>query len=114
MNVNCKRLSLRYQYVVLFYVFATLCLTTGGDTMTAVAAPLFLGINIPWHWFGYDIGGGAFDEGWFDGFFASVSGKANVARFFLHCDGRATIYRGYRALGYLYRYMILHRQRNAL
>lgn len=46
--------------------------------MTAVAAPLFLGINIPWHWFGYDIGGGAFDEGWFDGFFASVSGKANV------------------------------------
>ena len=44
------------------------------DTMTAVAAPLFLGINIPWHWFGYDIGGGAFDEGWFDGFFASVSG----------------------------------------
>ena len=54
------------------------------------ASPLFLGTNIPWHWFGYDIGGGAFDASWFDNYFASVSGKSNALRFFLHCDGRAT------------------------
>ena len=52
--------------------------------------PAFLGVNIPWHWFGYDIGGSAFDASWFDNFFASVSGKSNTARFFLHADGRAT------------------------
>jgi len=52
--------------------------------------PLFIGTNVPWHWFGYDIGGGAFDAAWFDEYFASVSGKTNVVRFFLHCDGRAT------------------------
>ena len=55
-----------------------------------VASPLFLGTNIPWHWFGYDIGGGAYDASWFDSYFASVSGKSNSVRFFLHCDGRAT------------------------
>jgi hypothetical protein len=54
------------------------------------ASPLFLGVNIPWHWFGYDIGGGAFDGKWFGAFFASIEGKSNVVRFFLHADGRAT------------------------
>ena len=44
--------------------------------------PLFLGTNIPWHWFGYDIGGGAFDAKWFDEYLASVSGKSNIVRFF--------------------------------
>ena len=52
--------------------------------------PLFLGTNIPWNRFGYDIGGGAWDRAWFDSYFRSISGAQNIVRFFLHCDGRAT------------------------
>ena len=52
--------------------------------------PLFLGTNIPWKNFGYDIGGGAWEPAWFDAYLKSISGVQNVVRFFLHCDGRAT------------------------
>ena len=71
-------------------LFALAALAGGEAQPLAAAPPVFLGINIPWHWFGYDIGGGAWDGAWFDAFFAQVAGKTNVARFFLHCDGRAT------------------------
>ena len=41
-------------------------------------------------YFGYDIGGGAWDAAWFEAYFKSVSLKTNSVRFFLHCDGRAS------------------------
>jgi hypothetical protein len=53
-------------------------------------APVFLGTNVPWNKFGYDIGGGAWDASWFDSYFASVSGRSNSVRFLLHGDGRAS------------------------
>ena len=52
--------------------------------------PRFLGTNLPWHWFGYDVGGGAFDLEWFAARFRAVGGEQNVQRLFLHADGRAT------------------------
>ena len=52
--------------------------------------PLFLGTNVPWNKFGYDIGGGAWDRRWFESYFKSISGTQNTVRFFLHCDGRAS------------------------
>ena len=60
------------------------------QTFMIQTSPLFLGTNVPWKWFGYDVGGGAWDRAWFDEFFESVSLKSNSVRFFLHCDGRAT------------------------
>ena len=56
----------------------------------AAAWPLFLGTNIPWNRFGYDIGGGAWDRSWFENYFKSISGSQNSVRFFLHADGRAS------------------------
>ena len=52
--------------------------------------PLFLGTNIPWNKFGYDVGGGAWDRAWFESYFRSITGSQNIVRMFLHCDGRAS------------------------
>jgi len=50
----------------------------------------FNGINIPWNQFGYDIGS-AYNYGWFETFFqACQANHINSARFWLHCDGRAS------------------------
>ena len=59
-------------------------------TSDAAQWPLFLGTNVPWHWFGYDIGGGAWTPEWFGARFKAVSGRQNVQRVFLHADGRAS------------------------
>jgi hypothetical protein len=54
-------------------------------------APFFLGANVPWNRFGYDIGGGAWDVGWFDDYLRYLANSsANTARVFLHADARAT------------------------
>jgi hypothetical protein len=47
-----------------------------------------LGVNVPWNRFGYDIGGGAWDAGWFNGHLRSIAviASANTARVFLHAD----------------------------
>jgi len=53
--------------------------------------PFWAGANVPWHLFGYDIGGGAWDANWFDSAFSNLTAQgANSARFWLHADGRAT------------------------
>ena len=63
---------------------------TMATTSPMPSVPAFIGTNIPWNKFGYDIGGGAFDASWFEGYFSRVSRKTNCVRFFLHADGRAT------------------------
>jgi len=51
----------------------------------------FNGINVPWNSFGYDIGAGAYDFNWFTTFFQDCqTNHINSARFWLHCDGRAS------------------------
>jgi len=51
----------------------------------------FNGINVPWNKFGYDIGSGNFDQNWFSTFFSTCKqNHVNSARFWLHCDGRAS------------------------
>jgi hypothetical protein len=46
------------------------------------------GINIPWHDFGNDVGG-SYDGAWFDAYFAGAARNgSNVARWWLHADGR--------------------------
>lgn len=52
--------------------------------------PFFYGINLPWNAFGWDIGGGAWDAGWFDRVFSEFGDRANTVRFFLHADGRGS------------------------
>lgn len=53
-------------------------------------APVFIGSNIPWNHFGYDIGGGAFEPDWFEAYFQGAAANgSNTARFWLHCDGRS-------------------------
>ena len=50
----------------------------------ALAAPvMWAGANLPWNSFGYDIGGGAWDAGWFDNALDKLEANgANSARFF--------------------------------
>ncbi|EOD41897.1 hypothetical protein EMIHUDRAFT_194479 [Emiliania huxleyi CCMP1516] len=56
-----------------------------------MSGPVFLGLNVPWNRFGYDIGGGEWDAGWFDNVFSLASNaSANAVRVFLHADARAT------------------------
>jgi len=51
----------------------------------------FNGINVPWNKFGYDIGTNSYDQSWFETFFtACATNHINSARFWLHCDGRAS------------------------
>jgi len=51
----------------------------------------FNGVNVPWDQYGYDIGSGHFDKNWFTTFFtACKDNNINSARFWLHCDGRAS------------------------
>jgi len=51
----------------------------------------FNGVNVPWNKFGYDIGTGSFDQTWFNTFFSICKqNHVNSARFWLHCDGRAS------------------------
>jgi hypothetical protein len=51
----------------------------------------FNGANVPWDSFGYDIGTGNFNKTWFQTFFTECQqNHINSARFWLHCDGRAT------------------------
>lgn len=46
--------------------------------------------DVPWNNFGADIGAGQYDADWFDAFFsAAAKNGSNVARFWLHADGRA-------------------------
>ena len=58
----------------------------------AVRLPLFLGFNLPWKNFGYDITDwSAFDYDWFATELASVAALgANAVRFWLHADGRGS------------------------
>lgn len=50
--------------------------------------PVFVGLNVPWHNYGADIGAGQFDSVWFSSFFAQAAANSNnVARFWLHADG---------------------------
>merc|ERR1712048_170918 len=54
----------------------------------AVDFPYMSGLNVPWHNFGYDIGGGTFNASWFETYFsAAQSGNQNIARFWVHTDG---------------------------
>jgi len=56
-----------------------------------LASAWFNGANVPWNSFGADIGGGAYNSGWFTTFFKECqSNHINSARFWLHCDGRST------------------------
>jgi len=49
------------------------------------------GLNIPWNDFGYDIGTSSYNQGWFQTFFQTCQqNHVNSARFWLHCDGRAS------------------------
>jgi len=49
----------------------------------------FVGANIPWNEFGYDLGTGAFDRAFFDKAFGDLRAHgANAARFWVHADGR--------------------------
>ena len=50
---------------------------TMATTSPMPSVPAFIGTNIPWNKFGYDIGGGAFDASWFEGYFSRVSRKTN-------------------------------------
>lgn len=63
-----------------------------GASSEARAVPFFLGVNVPWNHFGYDIGGGAWDAGWFNDYlrFIAANSSANTVRIFLHADARAT------------------------
>ena len=64
----------------------------GPDVSTAAAAPdaFWLGANVPWNQFGYDIGS-AYNASFFDGAFGAIAAAgANSARFWMHADGRAT------------------------
>jgi len=50
----------------------------------------FNGVNIPWNQFGYDIGA-AYNHNWFETFFQTCkTNHINSARFWVHCDGRAS------------------------
>jgi len=54
-------------------------------------AAWFNGGNVPWDSFGNDIGTGHFNTTWFQTFFQTCqTNHINSARFWLHCDGRAT------------------------
>lgn len=54
----------------------------------AVDFPYMSGLNVPWHNFGYDIGGGSFNASWFEAYFeAAQQGNQNIARFWVHTDG---------------------------
>ena len=66
------------------------CVVLPPPSLSVTTFPMFLGTNVPWKFFGYDIGGGAWDADWFDRYFTTISGVQNVVRFFLHCDGRAS------------------------
>jgi hypothetical protein len=59
---------------------------------SCLGAPWFNGANVPWKNFGADIGGPSpMDVQWFQQFFAKCKANhINSARFWLHCDGRAT------------------------
>jgi hypothetical protein len=60
-------------------------------TLSSSQTSWFNGINVPWHNFGYDIGANSFDSNWFASFFANCSeNHINSARFWVHCDGRAS------------------------
>jgi len=60
-------------------------------TLTFAQRAWFNGVNVPWNKFGYDIGSGAFDQNWFNTFFQMCTqNHVNSARFWLHCDGRAS------------------------
>jgi len=49
------------------------------------------GVNIPWNQFGYDTGANALNQTWFQIFFSQAQeNHINAARFWLHCDGRAS------------------------
>ena len=62
-----------------------------GHLSRSMSGPVFLGLNVPWNRFGYDIGGGEWDAGWFDNVFSLASNaSANAVRVFLHADARAT------------------------
>jgi hypothetical protein len=48
------------------------------------------GVNVPWHWFGNDIGGG-YDAAWFETFFSECeTNGVNCVRLWIHCDGWAS------------------------
>eukprot|EP01123_Difflugia_compressa_P000562 TRINITY_DN10655_c0_g1_i1.p1 TRINITY_DN10655_c0_g1~~TRINITY_DN10655_c0_g1_i1.p1 ORF type:complete len:348 (+),score=58.93 TRINITY_DN10655_c0_g1_i1:112-1155(+) len=66
-------------------IFTLLLVVTNAQTAW------FNGLNVPWNHFGYDIGAGSFDQQWFETFFSTCSqNHVNSARFWVHCDGRAT------------------------
>ena len=51
----------------------------------------WVGANLPWGEFGYDIGGNAWNATFFDTAFAELASHgANAVRFWLHADGRAS------------------------
>ncbi len=49
------------------------------------------GVNVPWHNFGADVGGGGYSSSWFETFFADCQANGvNCVRLWVHCSGWAT------------------------
>eukprot|EP00040_Diaphanoeca_grandis_P021992 m.117655 g.117655 ORF g.117655 m.117655 type:complete len:369 (-) comp28594_c0_seq1:52-1158(-) len=87
--------STNAMHVVVITLFSLVTLSTAAPAQLLkdkvdAPHPVFVGTNIPWNHFGYDIGGGAFEPEWFETYFDSAkSNGSNIARFWLHADGRA-------------------------
>ena len=65
---------------------------SAADDPVVVAAgqPAWVGFNVPWHKFGYDLGS-EFDPAWFGRTFAGLAARGvNSVRFWVHADGRAS------------------------
>ncbi|MEM6804231.1 MAG: hypothetical protein AAF696_22695 [Bacteroidota bacterium] len=84
----------------IYFSFLLILLSLKGKAQSILnlgGNPFYInGINIPWNNFGWDVGlhpgkGVGYDPFWFEEAFSRMeSHGVNTARFWLHCDGRAT------------------------
>lgn len=82
--------------IVIFYFFLICGVRSASTTQlpatTVVKSPpaVFNGLNIPWNSFGNDFGS-SYDPTFFETYFEEAEkGKQNIARIWVHCDGRAS------------------------
>jgi hypothetical protein len=73
-------------------LFLTLVLPAGAATLQYNGRAYVLnGVNVPWNWFGNDVGDGGYDANWFENLFTQCEQNGiNCVRLWIHCSGWAS------------------------
>jgi hypothetical protein len=79
-------------FCVVLFVATCLLPASAVTTITYNGKAYWLnGVNVPWHNYGADVGGGAYSSSWFETFFADCQANGvNAVRLWVHCSGWAT------------------------